>query len=234
MATALLTGASSGVGAAVAAQLVSDGHTVTGVARNQQRLSEQADSLGDRYRPVAGDLGDLHAIPTLAERACTALDGCPDILIHNAGIFSLGPFDALPATRAEEILRVNTLAPMLLTQALLPAMKMRGAGRIIVIASVAGTHGLPGQAAYCASKHGVVGFADALSAELQGSGIVVHTVCPGGIDTPLWRSGTVAYPGDLDATMQPTELADLIAFLINQPSGTRYRRIIMFPDNEWH
>jgi short-subunit dehydrogenase len=228
-----LTGASSGVGAAIARTLAPT-HQIVGIARSATNLEHCAREIGSAFQPLPGDLADIDTLPQLAQQAVEVLEGPPDVLIHNAGIFSLGPFEEVDAQRIEQIYRVNTLAPMLLTQALLPAMKQRGSGRIIVVASVAGTHGLPGQVAYCASKHGLVGFANALSAELTGSGLVVHSICPGGIDTPLWRSGAVSYPGDLDATMRPQEIADLVAFLIAQPANTRYRRIICFPDGEWH
>ena len=230
----LLTGASSGVGATIAERLVTSGHKVAGLARSMDKLQAQASAWGDNYVPLQGDLGAIQSIPQIAQRTTECLDGTPDVLIHNAGTFHLGEFETHNPRNIEAMHRINALSPMLLTQQFLTQMKQRKSGKIIVIAPVAGTHGLPGQATYCASKHALVGFTDALSAELKGSGVCVNTLCPGGIDTPLWRSGEVTYPGDLDATMKPEELADLVEFLLKQPNNTRYRRIIFFPDGEWH
>jgi NAD(P)-dependent dehydrogenase (short-subunit alcohol dehydrogenase family) len=241
MADILLTGASSGVGEHLAQSLCAERHRVCGIARNTDKLQSLRSTIGEKFLPVPGDLAETDTLANMAAHVIAELGNAPDIIIHNAGSFVMADFSDHTPTDIERLWRVNTLAPMLLTHALLPAMLSKSnthsahpAQKIICIASVAGTHGLPQQTAYCASKHGLVGFADALSCELRGSGVTVHTICPGGIDTPLWRSGRATYPGNVDATMQPSEIAELVSFLIKQPSNTRYRRIICFPDIEWH
>ena len=234
MAKVFISGSSSGLGASLAKRFVEAGHAVAGLARNQQRLQEQHDQLGDLYHPIIGDLAQTDQLGEFVAAVNSALDGCPDIIIHNAGIFQLGAFSALSASVMEKMWRVNTLAPMIMTQAWLPTMQARKSGRIICIASVAGIHGLAGQASYCASKHGMVGFADALGNELRGSGVSVHTICPGGINTPLWKSGEVSYPGDVEQTMSVDEISNLVVFITQQPHGTLYRRVICFPESEWH
>lgn len=113
-------------------------------------------------------------------------------------------------------------------------MMKRKSGKIITISSVAGTRGIPQQAIYCASKHGVKGFSDALAQELVPHGILVHTLCPGGTNTPLWDKSKNSYPGDTEKLMKPEDIAELIIFLLHQPAGTLYKRIIFFPTNEWH
>ena len=123
MSQIVITGSSSGVGAALASTLVQQSHQVVGIARNAERLQQQASDLGDSFQYIAADLGNTEEIPSLNQHILNTCQGAPDVLIHNAGIFHLGDFDAMPARRIEEIYRVNTLAPMLLTQALLPAMK---------------------------------------------------------------------------------------------------------------
>ena len=234
MSTICITGASSGLGATLSQRCVAAGHRVVGIARNQERLAAQQHELGANYLPVAADLAQTSALPALATRCSSLLGDCPDVVIHNAGVFHLGDFTAMPAEKMEHMWRINTLAPMQLTHAWLPQMLQRGQGRIIFVASVAGTHGLAGQASYCASKHGMVGFADALSNELRGSGVHCHTICPGGIHTPLWTSGEVQYPGNVEDTMSTDEMADLILFIMKQPNGTLYRRVVCFPESEWH
>ena len=107
-------------------------------------------------------------------------------------------------------------------------------GRIIQVASVAGIRGIEGQASYCASKHGMVGFSDALAQELIPHGIPVATICPGAIDTPLWDPETNPYPGDVSRTIQPEELVDLVMFVLAQPARTLFKRVVLFPNNEWH
>jgi 3-oxoacyl-[acyl-carrier protein] reductase len=78
------------------------------------------------------------------------------------------------------------------------------------------------------------GFGDTLAQELLPKGVLVTTICPGGIDTPLWDSDKNPYPGDKTRIMQPQEIVDLIEFLVNQPKGTLHKKIVMFPTNEWH
>ena len=102
------------------------------------------------------------------------------------------------------------------------------------ISSVAGVRGISGQARYCASKHGMVGFADALSQELISHKIQVATICPGAIDTPLWDPEKNPYPGDISKTIQPSEIVNLVCYLLAQPDHSIFKRIVMFPSNEWH
>jgi len=134
----------------------------------------------------------------------------------------------------ERIIDVNLKGTLYCTRLTIPHMIARRRGRIINISSVAGVRGIPGQAAYCASKHGMNGFADALAQELIPHGIVVSSICPGGIDTPLWNKETNPYPGDIDKVIKPDEIVDMVEFLLNQPPGTMYKRIVVFPTNEWH
>ena len=93
---------------------------------------------------------------------------------------------------------------------------------------------MAGQVIYCASKHGLVGFGDALARELKEHGVLLVTLCPGGIDTPLWRRKDNPYPGDVERLMKPEELVNLIAFILDQPKGTLYKKIVFFPMSEWH
>ncbi|MCD6287005.1 MAG: SDR family oxidoreductase [Anaerolineae bacterium] len=110
----------------------------------------------------------------------------------------------------------------------------RKRGRIINIASVSGTHGIPGQVAYGASKHGMIGMADVLAQELQPFGIKVTTICPGAIDTPLWNAENNPYPDDAERMIKSEEVAELIEFMLSRPDSTIYKRVIFFPDCEWH
>ena len=113
-------------------------------------------------------------------------------------------------------------------------MVPRKAGKIINVSSVAGVRGISGQASYCASKHGMVGFADALTQELIPHNIQVATICPGAIDTPLWDPKTNPYPGDISKALQPGEIVNLISYILSQPDHSIFKRIVVFPSNEWH
>jgi 3-oxoacyl-[acyl-carrier protein] reductase len=123
---------------------------------------------------------------------------------------------------------------MYVTRFALPAILKKQHAHIINIASVAGTRGIPKQSIYCASKHGVVAFGDVLAQELKDRGIKVVSICPGAIRTPLWNSETNPYPGDISRIMEPEEIVDLVDFILKQPEHTLYKKIILFPTNEWH
>jgi 3-oxoacyl-[acyl-carrier protein] reductase len=160
--------------------------------------------------------------------------GVPDVLINNAGVVENISFAEQSIEMIERIVDVNLKGALYVTRCVVPGMIARGSGRIINVSSVAGTRGIPGQATYCASKFGMNGFAETLAQELLAKGILVTTICPGGIDTPLWDPDKNPYPGDKARIMKPQEIVDLIEYLLDQPKGTLHKKIVMFPTNEWH
>ena len=113
-------------------------------------------------------------------------------------------------------------------------------GFIVGLASVAGTWGIPKESCYVASKHGMVGFLDTVANETRDTNICVSTICPGGIDTPWWRSdhpyggGSTHKDGTTSHLIQTQELVDLIDFQLAQPTNRVFKRVVMFPKNEWH
>jgi 2-hydroxycyclohexanecarboxyl-CoA dehydrogenase len=228
----VVTGASSGVGEAVSRRLAAQGMHVFALARRAERLEQLAAEGGGRIHPVAVDVTQVEQV----RRAISDIEqrGPIDVLINNAGTNRSGEFVTLDWDDIDRILDTNLKGAMYCTRAVLPGMIARKQGRIINIASVAGTRGIATEATYCASKHGMVGFADALAQEVVGHGILVATLCPGGINTPWWRGGDNRYAGDLNQVLQPDELAELIEFLLKQPSRTMWKRLIFFPTIEWH
>ncbi len=227
----LVTGASSGVGALLATRLAQSGAMVAAVARSRDKLEALAAPYPGRIVPVVADVADWDLAATTVERLEKEY-GPVTALINNAAIFTLTPFvDHQPAD-IRRMLATNVEGTLAWTHAVVPRMIARKEGRIINVASVAGTHGMPGQSVYCATKHAMVGFGDSLAQELIPHGIGVSTICPGGIDTPLWD--TTAYPGDRKQIMSPTEVVELIEFLLTRPASTIYKRITFFPNNEWH
>jgi NAD(P)-dependent dehydrogenase (short-subunit alcohol dehydrogenase family) len=234
MKSILVTGATRGVGEALTLKFAKKGHVVYALARTRNQLNSLVERCGaDKVIPFEVDV----SIREQVEEATTAIQreyGTPDVLINNAGIVENIPFAEQELEMIDRIVDVNLKGTLYVTRCLVPGMIARGSGRIINLSSVAGTRGIPGQTAYCASKLGMNGFADALAQELLAKGILVTTICPGGIDTPLWDPEKNPYPGDKTRIMQTEEVVDLIEYLLDQPEGTLHKKIVMFPTNEWH
>ena len=178
MGTALITGASSGIGADLARQFHAAGHAVILVARRRDRLENLASELGAGARVLVADLVD----PASPARIF-AETGPVDILINNAGFGDFGAFSVQDASRQQSMIAVNIAALTALTQLYLPAMVERRAGRILNVASIVGFMPCPGIAVYAATKAYVLSLSDALAAELAGSGVSVTCLCPGSTDT---------------------------------------------------
>jgi short-subunit dehydrogenase len=182
--TALVTGASSGIGEQFARQLAARGHDLVLVARRADRLEALAAELPTEARVIACDLGaDSACIPDRV--AELGLD--VELLINNAGFGTHDPFWEIPEGRDAELVRVNCEAVVVLTRAFLPAMVARGAGGVIVVASTAGMQPLPYEAVYAASKAFALNFTDALHAELRGTGVRCLAVNPGPVPTEWQR-----------------------------------------------
>jgi short-subunit dehydrogenase len=206
--TALITGASSGIGAALARELAGRGHGVTLVARSEERLRALAGELaarhGVRAEAVACDMTD----PAARDRLAAAVEAAGlrvDVLANNAGWGSYEPFVALERERLLDEVRLNTEAVVDLTARYLPVMVARGAGAVLITASTAAFQPLPGNAVYAAGKAFALSFAEAVHQEVRGSGVTVTALCPGpvesgfqdasgahafasGLPKPLWKS----------------------------------------------
>ena len=192
-----ITGASSGIGQALAARFQGAGYRLALVARRTGDVQTWAQAQGyDRatWAVYAADVRDVDAI-TAAGRACMAAQGVPDVVIANAGI-SIGVDTAeyadLEVMRAT--LETNVLGMAATFQPFIAPMRARGSGRLVGIASVAGIRGLPGHGAYCGSKAAVIGYCESLRGELRDSGVKVVTLVPGYIDTPLTRGNPYRMP----------------------------------------
>ncbi len=184
----LITGASSGVGAALARQLASRGAVVGLIARRRDRLGEVlADcqqSSPDSAMWVA-DLADTSATGRLALQAWHVLGGI-DVLVNNAAIPKRRAVAALKPDEVEAVMRVNFFAPMRLTLALLPRMVTRGSGMIVNVSSVGGRLGIIHETAYCASKFALCGWSESMAVDLHGTGVSVKLIEPGPVDTEIW------------------------------------------------
>lgn len=184
----LVTGASSGIGAALAAGLASNGATVGICARRADRLAavlERVRASSPESRMWAVDLSDLDAIWAFAKTVERELDGV-DVLINNAGIPKRRHVTRLEPDEVEAVMRINYFSPVRLTLALLPGIIGRQ-GRILSISSVAARLGPPIEAAYAASKAAITAFSECMAVDLRDTGVGVHVVNPGVLDTELFH-----------------------------------------------
>lgn len=188
--TALVTGASSGIGAATAAALAAAGAHPLLAGRDPARLHGVARRTGGV--PVEADLASDEDVEATARRALDALDvrGGIDVLVNNAGLGWSGPLPTMTDADITRLTAVNLLAPIRLTRRLVPCLADRG-GHIVFVTSIAGCTGVAGEAVYAATKAGLQVFADSLRQELRGAGVGVSVVVPGVIATPFFeRRGT--------------------------------------------
>ena len=192
-----ITGASSGIGQALALRYLQAGYRLALVARRSEAIAAWAKELGlspDSYAIYGADVADTDSIVAAAQ-ACIARQGLPDVVIANAGI-SIGidsahreDIDAMA-----QVFATNNIGLAASFHPFIQAMRLRGSGSLVGIASVAGIRGLPGHAAYCASKAAVISYCEALRGELRGTGVQVITIAPGYVDTPLTRKNRYPMP----------------------------------------
>lgn len=183
--TAVVTGASSGIGAEIARELVRRGHGVTLVARRAEKLAELAAELrgsGVRAEVLATDLGDRDARAGLLERI-TELGLVPDVLVNNAGLSTLGALSKSDPEAEMHMIEVDVVAVADLCSRFLPGMVQRRRGAILNVASTAAFQPLPGQAGYGACKAFVLSYTRSLGGELRGTGVSATVLCPGPVDT---------------------------------------------------
>jgi short-subunit dehydrogenase len=184
----LITGASSGIGAALARRLAGHGAVVGLVARRSERLAQV---LADCHRTSpestmwVADLGDAAAVDRLGLRAWDDLGGI-DVLVNNAAMPKRRVVEALDPAEVEAVMRVNFFAPMRLTLAILPRMLQRRHGVIVNVSSVGGRLGIIHETAYCASKFALCGWSESMAVDLHGTGVSVKLIEPGPVDTEIW------------------------------------------------
>jgi dehydrogenase/reductase SDR family protein 7B len=216
--TAWITGASSGIGEALTKAFVASGGYAILSGRNVGELQRVATETGATERCLILPF-DTVDYASLADKvaAAIAFQGHIDVLVNNAGISQRSPALDTDLSVYQRIVDVDLLAPIALTQALLLHMVSRGSGQIVMISSVAGKAGVPMRTAYCAAKHGLIGYADALRSEVAGQGVKVLVVAPGSVKTNVSRNalnadGSVRGISDaaIDNGIDPNEVASLI------------------------
>lgn len=216
--TAWVTGASSGIGEALVTAFVAAGGSAVLSGRNLGELERVASETGapERCHILPFDTADFDVLPDMAA-AAIGFRGGIDVLVNNAGISQRSLAFDTDFSVYERIVEVDLLAPIALTQALLRHLLDRGAGQIIMISSVAGKAGIPMRTAYCAAKHGLIGYADALRSEVAGQGVKVLVVAPGSVRTNVSRnalnadgSARGASDAAIDNGIDPDRVAEII------------------------
>jgi len=216
----VITGASSGIGRALAAEYARHGATLGLIARREQLLQDFAAGLKVRSALYALDVRDAAGMARAGEDFCARF-GNPDVVIASAGV-SAGTSTERSADRAvfQEILDVNVMGMVNTFGPFLPALRAAGAGTLVGIASVAGFRGIPGSGAYSGSKAAAIAYLESLRVELRGSGISVVTISPGYIDTSMTRGNPYRMPFMLPAHVAATRIVRAIA---------RRRRHVVIP-----
>jgi dehydrogenase/reductase SDR family member 7B len=223
---AWITGASSGIGEALAKAFVAGGGACVLSGRNVPELERVAGECGRKHCLVLPfDTMDFVKLPALVEQAM-AFRGRIDALVNNAGISQRSLAVDTDFAVYDQIIGVDLLAPIALTQKLLPYLVAQGSGQLVMISSVAGKAGVPMRTAYCAAKHGLIGYADSLRSEVARQGVKVLVVAPGSVRTNVSRNALSAdgsVRGESDAAIEngidPAEVARLIWDAVS--AGTR-------------
>jgi len=229
---AVITGASSGIGAATARALAAAGYRVALLARRADRIQALADELGDSALAIEADVTDRDALVAAAQRVQEELGGA-DVLVNNAGVMLLGPFISDQRAEQRQQVEVNLLGAMTATEVFLDQLR-DGGGDLVNISSVAGRFAWPGGAAYHATKWGLNGWSEALRQELQPD-IRVIVVEPGAVATELaghitheeTRKGTEDFVAS--TAIRPEDIADVIAFAVSRPQSVSLSEILVRP-----
>ncbi len=220
--SALVTGASRGIGRRVAERLAEAGARVWCLARSAEAVTTLAGELGGDA--VVADLADDAEVWAALDQVGDQLGGAPDIVVNAAGVFGLAAGHAESVRAFDESLAINLRGPFLVNRAVLPAMLERGSGLIVSIGSVAGRKALPGNAAYSASKYGLRGYHEVLLEELRGSGVRATLVEPAATDTGLWDPVQTATRDDVpqrSAMITVDDVADAVLFVATRPDSVR-------------
>jgi 3-oxoacyl-[acyl-carrier protein] reductase len=226
---AVVTGGSSGIGAATGVALAAEGAQVVLAARGTDRLMAVARAIG--AIPVTADVATEEGVDKLVEAARSL--GPVDILVNNVGVARYGPFGSLSVEDYDWMMDTNMRSSFLCTKAFLPGMLDRGRGSVVFIASVAGLKGFPNESVYCATKFAQIGFAQALDYETRERGVKVSVVAPGGVNTNF-AVGTGRTAGDphLEEMLDPEDVAAAVVFAVTQPAKSRSFLIGMRPMSE--
>ena len=216
----LVTGGSRGIGRAIALRFAREGARVAVAARNSGQLDavvKEIEAAGGKGRAQQMDVADHGSVEAAVWRAVEFTDGSLDVLVNNAGVFSVKPFDKLDLATWKRHLQVNLDGPFYVTSEALDALLQGSRPHLFNISSVSGKRAYPGGVAYSTTKYGLRGFSDALREDLKDQGVRVSTVYPGPTDTSIFDG----VPGNWDRSKmnKPEDVAEVVWRAYNAPDG---------------
>lgn len=227
---AIITGASSGIGEAAARVLAAEGANLVITARREEKLSTLVNDFKSQGTKAIYVVGDASMEETALQTVDAAMKefGRIDILINNTGIGNYKELVDTSAAEYDEMMITNMRSTFLFTRFVVPTMILQGSGTILIISSMAGINGYPGQAVYCATKFAQMGFAKSLDKELRPKGIKVGVICPGGVKTEFAIGRGRTKEGVAKSEMlEPSDVAASILLACTQSSGSRIIEIQM-------
>lgn len=217
--TALVTGASRGIGLAIARSLVGAGARTFCLARSAELLARETESLGALAVPLVCDLGRADDVARALDTMRALPGSAPDVLVQNAGLFALARVEATPPEVFAGTVEVNLIAPYRLVHGLLPAMRARGSGHVVTIGSIADRVAFAENVAYAASKFGSRAVHEVLREELRGSGVRASLISPSAVDTTLWDAIDPDSRADLTPRarmLRPEAVAESVLFAVTR------------------
>ena len=216
---AIVTGSGRGIGREIAIVFAGEGAKVTVSARSSDQVDEVVQAIvgnGGEAIGITADVTDEEDVHEMVEQTMRKF-GRIDILVNNAGILQPGPIASVESKDWRQVIEVNLMGTFYCTKAVTPILIGQGAGRIINISSRSGKIGHPFMTAYCASKHGVVGFTKALAEELMPFNITVNAICPGLVETDMVTDTVKEQAGD--KIIKPSQIAELALYLTGDGAG---------------
>lgn len=232
---ALLTGANSGIGLAIAQALMAEGCHVVAVARDEGRLADLARSAPELVSTIAADVSDPSAAQRLVDETLRR-HGRLDIVLPNAGIYVGGALVETDAAAIAALVATNVTGVMTLVRAALPTLLAQGAGDILVTSSVSGHQDIEWEPVYSASKHAVQSFVHTVRRQCADSGVRVGAVAPGVVLNPLWGF-THGSPEEAERIAEGTgirssDVADAVVFMLTRPSHVVVRDLVLLPTGQ--
>lgn len=229
--TAIITGASSGIGKATAIAFARSSINIVLVSRSQEKLEavvKEAEALGVKAQAYSLDLAEIENVKEKMREIATECQPI-DILVNNAGMGYTNPLAETSLSEWQEILNLNLTSVFQCSQALVPIMRQQGGGTIINVASIAAHSSFPGWGAYAVSKSGLITYSKTLAAEEKAHGIRVMTISPGAVNTPIWDTETVKADLNRSLMLTPEVVAQSILQAATLPLGAMIEEIILTP-----